>query len=40
MPRHISNVNFKNSIAKHPEKKKQLQGFTEKLTFFDNPIFM
>jgi hypothetical protein len=37
---HISSDDFKNSVPKNPEKKKQLEEFADKITMFDNPILM
>lgn len=37
---HISSDDFKNSLPKNSEKKKQLEEFATKVTMFDNPILM
>jgi hypothetical protein len=37
---HIESNDFKNNVPKYPEKKKQLEELTSKLTEFDNPILI
>jgi hypothetical protein len=37
---HISSQDFKENIPKYPEKKKELEVMTNKLTEFDNPVLM
>jgi hypothetical protein len=37
---HIKSNDFKNTVPKYPEKKKQLEVLANKLTEFDNPILI
>lgn len=37
---HIASDDFKNYVPNHPEKKKQLEIFTNRLTELDNPVLM
>ena len=37
---HIQSDDFKNNNPKFPEKKKELQETTDKLTYYDNPVLM
>ena len=37
---HVASDDFKNSVSKCPEKKKQLEELANKLTEFDNPVLM
>ena len=37
---HIASDDFKNGVAKYPEKKKQLEELANSLTVFDNPVLM
>jgi hypothetical protein len=37
---HIQSDDFKNNNPKYPEKKKQLQEISDRLTYLDNPVIM
>jgi hypothetical protein len=37
---HVASDDFKNSIPKYPEKKKQLEDLASRTTVFDNPVLM
>jgi hypothetical protein len=37
---HVACDDFKNGIAKYPEKKRKLQEFAASLTEYDNPVLM
>lgn len=37
---HIESDDFKNSVPKYPEKKKQLENLTNNLSLLDNPVLM
>jgi hypothetical protein len=37
---HVASADFKNTIAKYPEKKQQLEELANRLTEFDNPVLM